>query len=192
MYSITANNYTVYTSLGNVNLTPGYYTSSTFTSHLQTKLQTVDANYTATFDNNTKKLTITNTGAFTLNFGTNTTNSANRLMGFKAADTASGTSVTADYIVNLVSATSILFDFHSTSNPIETTNEDSNNRGEVYIAFDGAAFGSYNRFDYDDNGTILHFDKLQQRISVDLWDADGNSLSINGTDFEILLERIEY
>lgn len=188
-YNVNSSNYSVYTSLGDVNLTPGYYTSSSFVTHLQTQLQTVDANYTVTLDSNTKKITVANTGAFTLDFGTDTTASARILMGFNQADTASGTSVTGDNPINLAPQPIVFIDIPQNNQQIMTSSVSSSLRGCLMVPL-SSAFGSFEILRYSDLPQIVDLYQPTNTLDIGLYDDQGNAMSLNNHDWTMLLTKL--
>ena len=66
-YNIHSNNNTVITSLGTGTVSPGFYTSSSLPSALQTAL---GGTFTVTFNSITNKITIANSNSFTITGGT--------------------------------------------------------------------------------------------------------------------------
>ena len=92
IYNVTNDNNKVYFTENSVplttTLTNGYYDGEDFRSHLQTSMNaTASGTITVSLDTNTNKLTISNsTHNFFFTFGTNTTNSARKLLGFNASD----------------------------------------------------------------------------------------------------------
>jgi len=86
-------------------LTEGYYTTTTLATEIQTQMNsayTTDNNFSCSFSTTTYKYTISHSATnFSLTFGTNTTASSAKTLGFEASDTSSTTSHEADNIVNL-------------------------------------------------------------------------------------------
>lgn len=186
-YNVTSSNNTVYTSLGNATLTSGYYSASTFTTMLDTRLKVVDANFAATYSSDTKKITVTNTGAFTLNFAT-TTNTAAYLMGFALSNTASATSQVADYPVNLVLSPSILLGFVDADDNISGSSQNST-KANVYLPLNNVSYGSYVSWYHRDLPQYLNFSSsVSNKIKVLVMDGQGNPLNLQRADLEILLE----
>jgi hypothetical protein len=186
LYSVVAGlNDTVYTSLGNATLTAGSYSTSTFTSMLQTRLQVADANFTATYNTDTKKMTITNTGAFTLNFAT-TTASAAKLCGFTNSNTGSATSQTGTLVVDLVSSPMVLIEIAECKNKMASSDVASHYRGNIYVPFT-VAFGSYERLLYGDIPQSINLSSKTKLLTFKLWDSDGNVANLNGSDWQLLL-----
>ncbi len=185
---VTGLNDTVYTSLGNATLTAGYYTATTFTTMLVTRLQVANVNFAATFDTDTKKLTITNLAAFTLNFAT-TAQSAARLLGFPNADTASAASQVATNTINLIASPSVVIDVAECTYPIDSTDVVSSARGHVVVPFT-VAYGGYERIGHNDLYQCLTFPRPTKNLTVRLYDTDGNAASLNGADWEMLLQQL--
>lgn len=186
-YNVSSSNNTVYTSLGNATLVSGYYSASTFATMLDTRLKVVDANFSATYSSDTKKITVSNTGAFTLNFAT-TTNTAAYLMGFALSNTASATSQVADYPVNLVLSPSISLSFVDASNNITGTNAFST-KANVYLPLNNVSYGTYVTWYHRDLPQYLDFtSSVSGRVKVLVLDGQGNPLNLQRADLEILLE----
>ncbi len=192
LYNVVAGiNDVVYTSLGNATLTPGYYTASTFTTMLQVVLRTAQGNnnFTTAYSSDTKKITISNVGAFTLNFAT-TTASAAYLLGFANANTSSATSQVGDYPVNLIYTQSLAFEVsNSQSEEIVTSGSGNTARGHIYVAFNAVDYGYYFVQTARDITQYVDFSNPTNRIQLNVWDSYGNPLSLMNADFEILLEK---
>lgn len=186
LYSvITGFNDIVYTSLGNATLTAGSYSTSTFTSMLQTRLIVANGGYTATYNTDTKKMTIANATPFTLDFAT-TTASAAKLCGFTNVNTGSATSQTGTLVVDLVSSPMIMIEIAESKNKMASSDVGSHYRGDIYVPFT-VAFGSYERLLYGDIPQYVSLSTKTKTLSFKLWDSDGNVASLNGSDWQILL-----
>ena len=68
--------------------------------------------YTITFDSNTYQYTISATGNFGFQFGSNTSSSAYRLLGYNEEDYTEATSSTSVNIIDLNSIKGVYLDFH--------------------------------------------------------------------------------
>lgn len=188
LYNVVANsNDTVYTSLGNATLTAGYYSSSTFATMLQTRLQVANVNFTAAIHPDTKKVTITNTGAFTLNFAT-TIASAAGLLGFLNANTASATSQTGTNTVNLIWSQSVSIHINKASSQIETSSNSYGSAGHILVPFT-VAYGSYEIVEHSRIEQWVTMDRTSN-LSIKLYDTQGNAASLNGAEWEMLLQKI--
>lgn len=186
LYNVVAgSNDTVYTSLGNATLTPGYYSASTFVTMLQTQLQVANVNFTATYNSDTKKITIANTGAFTLNFAT-TTASAAKLLGFANVNSASATSQVATNCINLIWSQSIVIDIRESAESILSTDVASSSRGTLLVPFT-VAYGSLERISHNDLCQYVNL-RRTKNLTIKLYDSDSNAASLNGADWEMFLE----
>lgn len=191
LYNVVAgSNDTVYNSIANATLTPGYYSTSTFATMLQARLRAAEGNnnFQATVDPDTKKVTITNTGAFTLNFAT-TTASAAKLLGFTNANTASATSQTGTNTINLIWASSIIIEVKECSYAIDSTDDASAYRGHLVVPFT-VAYGSLERISHNDLYQALTFAKPVKTITVKMYDNEANSVSLNGAEWEMLIQEM--
>ena len=108
IYNVTDNNNKIYwreevTDI-TTTLTNGYYDENDFISHVSTQMNNdaPSGTLSVSLDNNTRKLTITDTQSFRFKFGTNTSNSARFLLGFNEQDSSSiETTQTSDNVINL-------------------------------------------------------------------------------------------
>lgn len=191
LYNVVAgSNDTVYNSIANATLTPGYYSSSTFAAMVQARLRAAQGtnDFTANVDPDTKKITITNTASFTLNFAT-TSASAAKLLGFANANTASATSQVGTNPINLIWSQAIVIDVSECSYTIESTNVASSGRGHLVVPFT-VAYGSLERISHNELYQCLNFDRPTNTLTIQLFDTNGNSASLGNADWEMLLQKI--
>ena len=183
----------VYFDLGgatSVTLTPGIYSTATLTSHLQTVLQASQASFTATFSSVTKRITIANDSAFSLDFGTNTTASAARLLGFTTADTASATSHTAPNMPQLNISTSLICDVKESDERLTTSSLSGLNFGSFWIVLT-ADYGTFTSQSFQDLPQYLRFSASTRTLSIKLYNVAGDLVSLNNSDWTLLLQRVE-
>src|ERR1700678_3799195 len=92
-YNVTSTNNTLYwtdstTTNFTATISPGSYSATTLASAIVTAMNSVSANYLASYSTTTYLLTVSNSGlTFYFSFGTNTTNSMAYVMGFAANGT---------------------------------------------------------------------------------------------------------
>ena len=115
IYNVNDTNNKIYLNENGSNLTctltNGYYLTTEFKNHVSDTLNnTTTGTITITLDENTNKLTITNTLLFYLTFGSNTSNSANKLMGFDATDGANALTQTSNQPIDLNTYKNIFMD----------------------------------------------------------------------------------
>lgn len=167
-------------------LTNGYYNSSDFITHLDTQM-TVSGSGSigVTFNENTRKLTITDTLNFYFTFGTNTTNSARKLLGFSATNGSSAGSQTSD----------ICADLNTNKNVFISFQQDNNKFIHGIDFFDCSCiingtgdFGEVIRYVNEDNfNQYVKFKKTKQ-LEVRFHDSSNNNIDLN-SEYQILLEK---
>ena len=172
-------------------LTPGYYTESTLPTAIKTALDTASggfATFTVTISASTKRLTIASTQAFSLTFGTNTSASIAKTLGFLPTDTGAATSQTATQIVNLSDPLSANIQIkQATAGGFSCL---GGAWGQILVPLD-VQFGYYKAYTTDDFPQKLIFNKKTSKLEIEVRDLEGNLLDLNGSEFEMLLRQIE-
>ena len=166
----------------------GNYSVNTLPGAIKTAMDAVSSIvFTVTINSITNKMTITGDSAFSLNFGTFTSSSIAPLIGFAYTNTNSAVSHVGGNVVDLAYPRSVIVDINQTTN-VQSLN--------------GLSYGSL-WFPVETNGNDVTFFKseadyamfitLQRctRLQVRLRDDQGNSLSLNGADMQILLKKAE-
>ena len=191
IYNITDYNNKIYWNENGTNrtstLTNGFYDSSDYTSHLSTILNN-DASGTisVSLDDNTRKLTITNTLTFYFTFGSNTSNSARKLLGYNAIDGTTATSQTSTNPIDLNTCKNIFIkvmqDDHRKIEGIDFFNASlmingDGNIGETLRYIDSNNFDQYIKF------------KKTKQISIEFHDIYNNSISLN-SEYQIILQHV--
>lgn len=88
-YNVNSNYNTLVTDVGTVNLDEGSYLSGTsLAAELQTKLQVLDASFTATYNSTTNRITIARATNFTIDL---TSSTLNEIIGFASTGSLTGT-----------------------------------------------------------------------------------------------------
>ena len=161
-------------------ITPGYYSSNSFATAIQTALNAVSSGYSVTYSSITGFITITNVAAFHFRFATNTINSAASLMGF-SGDGIDATSQTGwvnlsgyrSYNIQIEDCQSVMNTVtgHSWSMVIPLTV----NTGDIAIY----------EPQYGSPFTI----RSTKQIRVQVLDDLGNSIPLR-SDFYLLLEQL--
>lgn len=183
---ITGFNDIVYTSVGNVTLDEGRYTASTLASHVQTKLQALNANFTCGYSSTNEVFTISYNTNFTLNWGTNTVASARKLLGFSANDTTSATSASSDQQIDLAPIKSVVIRIDE-CNPNVYTSSIGDNPSNIYVAV-REAFGDV--INQTRSEIIQHITlRRTNTLNIKVYDNNGNIISLRGLDWEILLSK---
>lgn len=169
----------------------GNYTSANVASTVQTALRTdIDNGFNVSYSTVTKKLTISHASAFYMNWEASTGNDCAKQLGFiPDTNTTSGTSVTAPYVINLVSSQAILFDIAEASNHIASSSLNSNGRGTIYIPLE-VQFGTYQTTKFSDMENYVYFDKPQKNITYTLYDTSGSTVDLSGTNWQLYLTKV--
>lgn len=187
-YNITSLNNVIYFNDGgskSATLDPGIYDISDLTAAIKSKMDAASTiTFTVTLGSTSHKLNINGDSAFTLEFGTQTSNSAASILGYPANDTSSATDQEATNVIDLSVPKSVIIDIED-SYSFETT---SGSTGSLYIPLE--VNGSDVNIWKSSNAFNL-FVKLQRssKINVKLRDSQKNPLSLNGADWEIMLQK---
>jgi hypothetical protein len=194
-YNIHDNNDQVYVNyngsgVSTLTLPHGFYTSSTITSALEVVLKTVDSGFSATYNSNTKKITIAHATAFVMAWS-DTINSAANTLGWVNSDTVSSTSNTSTGVINLGlgSGIAILIDVDEAEPLFNSSDSSSNLRGNIYIPL-SVSFGSYQQLLYTDLPQMISIPKPTKSLKIRLYDVIGNVFDLNNTDWSMLLQKI--
>lgn len=191
IFNITDNNNKVYWNDNGTNrvaiLTNGYYDSNDFTSHLSTTLND-DASGTVSvaLDTNTRKITVTSTLNFYFTFGSNTDNSARKLLGFSEADGSNATTQTSTTPIDLNTCKSVFIKFEQDDN----RSIEGIDFFETSLMLSGNAdFGE--AFRYIDIDNFCQYVKFRdiKKIKVSFHDTSNNSINLN-SEYQIILKKI--
>ena len=192
IYNVTNDNNQVYVNENGtdytITLTNGYYDSSDLTTEFQDKLNsTLSGTVSITLDDNTNKFTITNTLPFYFTFGSNTTNSARKLLGFNANDPLIFvTTQTSDNPIDL----------NPCKNVFISITEDDNRNVEGIDFFNCSLivngtneFGGLMRYvDVDNFVQVVKFKNTKQ-LTVSFHDANNNSIDLN-SEYQIIFVKL--
>jgi hypothetical protein len=175
-----------------------YDTSSTFTFssknysiyELRDEITANMPNFTATFDVNTMKLTLTNTDSspHTINWS-NSLSTAVKMMGFdSSADdvvSASGTTI-SDYVVNMCSVHSLMVRSNlSTGNVQSTTHSNSTILQKISIDQNGFSMIYLNQDDY--RTTNITQSPQIDEIELKITDQNNKLIQFNNVNYELSL-----
>ena len=192
IYNITDRNNKVYWNDNGTDrettLTNGYYDESDFTSMLSSKLNDVaSGGMTISLDNNTRKLTITSTNNFYFSFGSNTSNSGRKLLGFNEEDGSNNTSQTSDIPIELNTNKTLFI----------SIGEDDNKDIEGIDFFNASlvindviVFGECLRYINNNNfEQYIRFRKPTNKISISFHDDENNTINLN-SEYHIILQKV--
>lgn len=174
-------------------ITSGIYSTSG-NSSIATKictLMTADSSAAATipaaFDAVTQKLTITSAQIFVLKFGTNSTYSAAKTLGFANSDKASATLATAANPPNLGGTTSV--NIRIAESDITTWNNGRGQYGSVPLPMN-VSQGSLKYYSRDDFPQYIGFGRPVRQLNIQILDTTGNALFLNGTEWELAMRKL--
>ena len=170
-----------------VELTNGFYTPTEFIAHLENKLSSATGEiFTITKNDNTRKFTTTCNVNFSFTFGTNTRNSASKLIGVDG-NTTSSTSLVSPYKWDLSPLKVIFCTIHEDKNKHFNTNV----LNASFIFSTNAEFGGLIKYPTaeSDISPTFTFSETQQ-ISVDFTDVNGNKIDLDGQEWLMFLEKI--
>lgn len=168
----------------------GFYNSSTFVTAVATALTTASGGYntyTGTLGSATQLATLSATYAFSLTFGTNTSNSCAQLLGFTNTDTSSATSQTGTLVVNM----SPILTYNIRVNNIEST-ADSTSNGSTFIIPVNVNTMAFTQ--YDPSGhypQYITFNNPTSTLQVSVTDQNNNPLNLNGVNWYFVLSPVE-
>ena len=191
MYNITDNNNKIYWNENGTDkittLTNGYYNTEDFITHLGSKMNT-DATGTVSIslNDNTRKLTITDTLNFYMTFGTNTSNSARKLLGFNGADGSNAGTQISDNSIDLNPYKNIFItikqDDHRNLEGIDFFNQS--------LVINGSgAFGEICRYINQDNFDQYIKLKKTKMLKVDFYDIYNNTIDLN-SEYQLILQKV--
>ena len=170
-------------------LTNGYYDETSFISHISSQLNN-DSAYTisVSLDENTRKLTITSTsGGFYFTFGTNTSNSARKLLGYNEEDGTDNTTQVSNIPIDLNTYKNIYIkikqDDDRNIEGIEFFNQSLvingiGNYGEILRYIDNDNFNQY-----------IKFSKKTKQIDISFYDINNNNINLN-SEYQIILQKL--
>jgi hypothetical protein len=142
------------------------------------------ATFTSTISAINGLLTITSTQNFTLKFGTNTTASASKVLGFAAADSsAPATSQVGTLLPYFATVNSLCINVPESSMP--SWSSGSGCFGSILIPLD-VSFNALKYYRRDDFPHYLYFDQPKSVINVQVRDTSNNIVSLNGFEWEWL------
>jgi hypothetical protein len=170
-------------------LTPGAYNYISLPVEVKAQLEAVSANtFTVTYDENTFKLNIgISAGIFSLTFGTNTTNSAALILGFRAVDTVAASSQTSYNSINL--SLPPYFYVHSPELGIHVRSTKSGDFGTFIINTSGNS-GDITQFNMFSNYQLLEAFQHSSlsTVNVTLKNRGGTLLDVRGTEWSMILK----
>ena len=130
-------------------------------------------------------LTVSATNAFQLMFGSNSSNSAAKVMGFTNANTTSGTSATGTLIPFLGGQNSVNIFIQQSTVPSFMTSGTS--YGSILIPIN-VQFNAQQYYHKNDFQQVLTFNQSTNVINVQIRDTNNVPISLNGSEFEIETE----
>ena len=189
-YNVNNSNNKIYINVNSTDyiatLTNGFYTPTTFISHLGSVLtSTTGEIFTITKNDTTKKFTTSCPTNFKYTFSTNTTTSASKLIGIDT-DTTLATSITSTNTWDLSPIKLIFVNIHQDKNKIFNTNIISSS----FVISTDTEFGNvikYPKYSHDII-PIFNFNETKH-LNIDLVDIDGNIIDFNGQNWIIILEK---
>ena len=169
-------------------LTNGYYDLTDFKTNAQTAMNSqLGGTLTIINDSNTNKFTFTNTNNFYFTFGTNTSNSARKLLGFNAIDGTNNTSQSSDYPIDLNTYKNIFVDISQNNDK----NIDGINFFNTSLIINGIGNFSENvRYIPNDNfDQCIKLSQWSKQIEIKIHDANNNDINLN-SEYELILKKI--
>ena len=169
-------------------LTNGYYDISTIKDNIVDSMNNVaDGSITGAIDTNTNKITITNTLNFYFTFGTNTNNSARKILGYENSDGTNATSQTSSNPIDLNTLKHIWINIDE--------NKEKNVIGTNYFAstffINGLGdFGEVVRYINNDNFNQYITLNREKSLEIKIHDDDYNTINLN-SNYVMILKSID-
>ena len=191
IFNVNDNNNKIYFTEGSTErtatLTNGYYDMNELKTEIQTAINNVaSVTFTVSIDTKTNKYTITRpSGNFYFTFGTNTTNSAKKLLGMNQSDGNASSSHTSDKPVDL-----------NTYPNIFVRIQEDNNTDVLGINFFNSSLvingtGSFSDIvRYNNNDNFDQYIRLRntKTLTLKIHDLNNNDISLN-SDYSIIFEK---
>jgi hypothetical protein len=186
IYNVNSSNNVIYFNDGTnrtATVTPGNYTAQTLKTAVDAAFAASGTALTITYSysSQTMKVTITASGAITLTFGTNTTNSMAQLLGYPSVNSSSSTTQVASYALQLTSLPLLL--------TLDFVNNNYFTTGEKYSSFiipvnaEGGYTISYrSAMDFPQSATSTTPFLIQQ-FTVKLTNFDATFVELNGGEW---------
>lgn len=173
-----------------ITLDKGSYDAADLAVELKAKLDAISAVvYTVSYALTTGKYTISpDSGTLQFTFGTNTSASARKLLGFLEADTLAAASLVSDVPIDLklhdMIVVSVLQD------NLSYVTLPSGVEASLLIPIENIEFGSRIFHSRNQNfNQLIRFTNSTSRLSVRLFSIDGDLLDINGADWVMAFRR---
>lgn len=195
IYNVTENNNKMYVNVNEatdhiLTLTKGFYTASQLTTEVKTQLDTIPSHtFTATHSSKTGKMTIQISGSntFGFTFGTNTANSARKLLGFNEADNTTLATQTSPNAIDLNPYKVIYINFEEDSYQHIVGGHENGFTASLAISGE-SSFGGVLRYSPEDSGEqVLSFTKSPLILSYRFIDENDNAVNLNGSDWIMTL-----
>ena len=168
-------------------LTNGSYDANELKTHLSTVLNsTMLGTVSIALDSNTNKFTITNSLNYYFTFGSNTTNSARKLLGFNESDGTNASSQTSDVPIDINTYKNLYINI--------TENDHKNIYGENYfhtsLVVNGLGnFGESVRYIDRDNFNQCVNLKNTKSLKITIHDLQYNNIELN-SEYSIIFEKM--
>ena len=187
LYNVNQYNNIIYYDLSGVpttaTLTLGNYSYSQLATEIGTQ-----TGFTVTFNVNTGKFTFTNGVVFKFTFGTNTTNSANILLGMNKVDGSDALSHTSDNMADIYPYKEFYITIDEDNNKHITGNNHFN--VSLLIQDRNTTFGSIlHDTNLENYNQVIKIQNTKQ-ITYRIVDRDGNLIDFNGNNWTLYLEKI--
>ena len=197
VFNVTDNNNRVYVRINDttnytVYLTNKYYTGSTLATELQSKLNSYisGSSFTVVFHSSSYAFVITETSGdtFAFTFGTNTTNSARKILGFPEQDTTSEMSLASSNVADLAPAKTFFCIIKEDS--FQHIRGFSHFHASIHFTAP-SSFGGVFRFEFSESDEqILDFRHNPSHISYRFVNQDDNSVDFNGCEWTMMLQSL--
>lgn len=186
-FTVSSSNNVIYFGGYTATITPGVYDYISIATAVKNAMEATAyaGTITVTYDTLTYLFTISGTVAFTLDFGTNTTNSMAYLLGYDEVDVVSATSHTADSVAHLSIPQFIMIDITGLPQSTFTSNGEHCN----FIIPTNNISGYQNYF-FETSQYTLSFPGGHtsiQYFNVRLFSRGSQDFDLRGVDWQCLL-----
>lgn len=193
MYNVNSSNNTIYFNDGSarsVVLPPSNYDVYALIAAIKVAMESVSAlTFTVTYSDQTLKITVTGSLAFSFTFGTNTSYSASKIIGFNNANTSSSVTQTGNNAINLSIPLYIMIKVDGFSSSIKSSNPYDNATFVVSTVGNNSDILTWTPGSFYQQ-RVLSFNDNVSDLRVVLRDYNNTQIDLNGGHWSMLLRLI--
>lgn len=196
LYNVDSTNNVIYWRENSTNktgtVTPGTYTYSSITTAIKSAMDTGSGvqTFTVTFSSTTNKLTVVaSVSAIIFQFGTFTTNSARKVMGYNAVDSSSSLTQVSPNIIDLSLPISLGINIRESSQSSFWATGSGLQSASFYIPFITGS-GQYQSLNTQDLPQTIEFKQGTRILNITVTDLNGNIVNLNGLNWEFFIRKV--